>query len=118
MGHYHLKLAFVHYIKSTRKILAQVRPPPPFFGIPKMKKSSGPRRGSSDLIKEEIKKRQRVAVGNKGTSSQVGRTVSAQSQPCASTTPYDNYASEKIVFVLVYFLHLFLYLYPTPASYP
>ena len=80
--------------------------------------SSGPPRGSSGLIKEEIKKRQRVAVGNKGTSSQVGRTVSAQSPPCASTTPYDNYASEKIVFALVYFLYLYLYLYPTHASYP
>ena len=30
--HYHFKLAFVHYVKSTKKILAGVRPLLPLLG--------------------------------------------------------------------------------------
>ena len=122
IGSLSFELGLCTLYQIHKKNLGTSQIPPIFWHSQDEKKSpvlqsSGPPRGSSGLIKEEIKKRQRVAVGNKGTSSQVGRTVSAQSPPCASTTPYDNYASEKIVFALVYFLYLYLYLYPTHTSY-
>ena len=35
---YHFRLALVHFIKSTRKILAWVRPLPPFLAMPRFRK--------------------------------------------------------------------------------